>query len=192
MLKKNEELAPGIFIYKNIIDNPQRFIEISLLLNNWQDPRVASDNGPVVNKEYRDCKSMQIETSLKNPLEWFELAQVMWKYGNDYSQKHFAPFSNMEVLQMIRYFPNKSFYRPHADSGPGKPRLISSILYLNDVEEGGETYFDKFNLSVKPEAGKLLMFPSDFVYTHEAKPPISNEKFIVVTWFTPILGDINE
>jgi prolyl 4-hydroxylase len=60
---------------------------------------------------------------------------------------------------------------------------MSAILYLNDVEEGGGTWFDKFDLMINPEAGKLLLFPSNFPYTHQAMPPLSGQKYILVTWF---------
>ena len=60
---------------------------------------------------------------------------------------------------------------------------MSAILYLNDVTEGGETWFDKFGLSVKPEKGKLILFPSNYAYTHQALPPVNEKKYVVVTWF---------
>jgi hypothetical protein len=40
---------------------------------------------------------------------------------------------------------------------------------------------------VKPKAGRLLMFPANYAYEHEALPPKSGEKFVVVTWFTPVM-----
>ena len=92
----------------------------------------------------------------------------------------------MESLQLLHYSTEEGFYRPHADSGPGMQRIFSAVLYLNDVNEGGETYFNNFDVSVSPKSGRLVMFPANFMYTHEARTPISNDKFALVTWFNPV------
>jgi len=39
---------------------------------------------------------------------------------------------------------------------------------------------------LKPKDGRLLMFPANFAYEHEALAPQSGEKFALVTWFTPM------
>lgn len=186
------ELAPGVLVFENVIDNPQRFIDIANNINEWQDPKIRSDNGPVIDKLTRNCSILKLDSSFKNPVEWFELAKLIWTYGNEYSRSFYVPFASMELLQMIKYNPNTDFYKPHADSGPDFPRCISSILYLNDIEKGGDTYFDKFNVSVSPKAGRLLMFPSNFIYTHEGRPPINDTKYVVVTWFNTLITGFND
>jgi hypothetical protein len=188
-LKEGKELSPGIVVYENVIESPQKFIDIGLSSGTWTNPKVNSSSGGEVNKSVRDCEMIDLTTSFTNPKEWFELAQTIWLYTNKYSQEYNAPFSSMEILQMLRYYPVTNFYKSHADSGPGYPRIISAILYLNDVRQGGETYFNRFDVTVKPKAGNLLLFPSEFIFTHEGRPPISNEKFVVVTWFHPILPE---
>ncbi|BCU95871.1 MAG: hypothetical protein CM15mV10_2600 [uncultured marine virus] len=46
-------------------------------------------------------------------------------------------------------------------------RILAFILYLNDVEEGGETEFITLNRLVKPETGKVLCFPCNFMFPHK-------------------------
>jgi hypothetical protein len=89
----------------------------------------------------------------------------------------------MEPISMLEYLAGDGFYKPHFDFGAEQPRAISAILYLNDVEEGGDTYFDQFDMSVQPKAGRLVLFPSTFPYSHEARTPVSGNKYILVTWF---------
>ncbi len=66
-------------------------------------------------------------------------------------------------------------------------RFLVAFFYLNDVEEGGETGF-KYNrnqeplLKVKPETGKLLMFPPFWTHPHIGYPPISGTKYIIGTY----------
>jgi hypothetical protein len=61
-------------------------------------------------------------------------------------------------------------------------RLLTWTLYLNDVEEGGETEFLYQHLRVKPKQGTLVIFPASFTHTHRGNPPLSNEKYIVTGW----------
>jgi hypothetical protein len=72
----------------------------------------------------------------------------------------------------------------HYESGTreASTRLLTWTLYLNDVEEGGETEFLYYPKRVKPKAGTLLLWPAGFTHTHRGNPPISNTKYIVTGW----------
>jgi len=61
-------------------------------------------------------------------------------------------------------------------------RLLFHILYLNDVDEGGETEFIYQNKRYKPEQGTLIIAPASFTHTHRGNPPISNDKYIITGW----------
>jgi hypothetical protein len=96
--------------------------------------------------------------------------------------------SNIELtgLQIQRYFQNDGFYKSHIDSaawmhntdGYDKARVLAIILYLNTVEDGGETFFEYQDISVKPEQGKIVIFPTDWSYLHGGKVPYSSDKWI--------------
>lgn len=60
-------------------------------------------------------------------------------------------------------------------------RHITFIWYLNDVEKGGETEV-KGEIQIKPETGKLLLFPSTWTYPHTSRRTISNDKYVIVGW----------
>ncbi len=61
-------------------------------------------------------------------------------------------------------------------------RLLTYIVYLNDVEEGGETEFLYLHKRVKPVAGTCVIFPASFTHTHRGNPPLSNDKYILTGW----------
>jgi hypothetical protein len=65
---------------------------------------------------------------------------------------------------------------------PTNGRILAFTIYLNDVEEGGETEFLYYPKRIKPKTGSVLIFPSGFTHTHRGNPPISNEKYIVTGW----------
>ena len=60
-------------------------------------------------------------------------------------------------------------------------RVLTFLWYLNDVEIGGETAFEG-TYAIQPQAGKLILFPSSWTYTHCGKMPISSEKYIITGW----------
>lgn len=62
-------------------------------------------------------------------------------------------------------------------------RILVFTVYLNDVDEGGETEFLYYPKRIKPRAGSVLIFPAGFTHTHRGNPPISNEKYIITGWF---------
>jgi hypothetical protein len=72
----------------------------------------------------------------------------------------------------------------HNDDGAraNNSRILAFVMYLNDVEEGGETEFLYLSKRIKPKAGRLLLFPTGFTHTHRGNPPISNTKYIFTGW----------
>ena len=75
------------------------------------------------------------------------------------------------------------FYKWHNDFAlrGNYARILTYIFYLNDVNEGGETEFIDGTL-IKPEEGKLMLFPATWTYIHQGRPPISNTKYICTGW----------
>ena len=190
-----EEIAPTVLLYKNVINNCDEIIDIakdeSFL---WDDAHINAgsdeegNNLSLVNKNIRNTKAYGIQPTLNNDIMWFDISQRIWKTADHYAKKFDIAFSNMEPPQLLYYPAGEGFYKPHSDHGPSNPRLFSSVLYLNDIEEGGETYFTHFDIAVKPRAGDMVVFPSNYTFLHEAKSPISDDKYVVVTWYTPYLS----
>jgi len=61
-------------------------------------------------------------------------------------------------------------------------RILVWTLYLNTVEEGGETEFLYQNCRVRAETGKVVIWPAQFNYPHRGNPPLSGAKYIVTGW----------
>jgi hypothetical protein len=82
------------------------------------------------------------------------------------------------------YYKNDGYFLEHVDqsAGPNVTRIFGIILYLNDVTEGGETEFVDLGVSVKPEAGKLLIFPCNYLFRHQGNIPVSEDKYIVTAF----------
>jgi len=61
-------------------------------------------------------------------------------------------------------------------------RALFFILYLNDVDEGGETEFFYQDRRVSPKKGRIIISPADFTHTHKGHVPVSNDKLIATSW----------
>lgn len=92
---------------------------------------------------------------------------------------------------MSLYEKNKGHFAPHKDSMGGlqSTRSLTIICYLNDVYHGGETRFFNQNFSVMPRTGSIAIFPSNFIYGHKGCPPVSNDKYITVSFAAVDVGD---
>ncbi len=62
------------------------------------------------------------------------------------------------------------------------PRKLVAQVYLNTIEEGGETEFLYINKRIKAKQGTLILFPASFTHTHRGNPPIGQDKYIMTTW----------
>ena len=61
-------------------------------------------------------------------------------------------------------------------------RMLVTMFYLNDVEDGGETCFLYSDFKVQPKAGTFLVWPVAWPYVHNANVPMSEDKYIATTW----------
>ncbi len=98
-----------------------------------------------------------------------------------YAIKHDIDDLYHEQYNMLRYQGGQE-YKAHADGTTADGRCVSAIVYLNDTYEGGEVEFVNFGIKIKPEAGMLLLFPSNYAYRHIAHPVKSGTKYAIVTW----------
>jgi len=63
-------------------------------------------------------------------------------------------------------------------------RVLTLIVFLNDVEEGGETEFKYFSNKIKPLKGSVAIFPASFEYVYRANKPKSNKKYVLYTFLS--------
>ena len=115
------------------------------------------------------------------------LMQSLAKHFNEIGQTFpfFAANSFKDIgYNMQRYRPGE-YYHWHVDGGPGElsQRQLVAIWYLNDAAgPGGETEFPLQEVSVKPEEGKLVLFPPFWTHIHRAVTVEKGVKYIATTW----------
>ncbi len=86
------------------------------------------------------------------------------------------------ILQQTN--PTEGYHAFHAENTQwnNAVRTIAWMIYLNDVEVGGQTNFPRLDYAVSPKRGSILIFPSTWQYRHSGMPPESDKKYIVGTY----------
>jgi len=125
----------------------------------------------------------------KGLLDLFQDYIVHYKLDCNIYDKMWPEKYGYEAVRMKRYLSNDyDRFDPHVDvmNHESARRFLAFFIYLNDVEEGGETKFMNINTpgtyipyDVKPKRGRLLMFPPTWQYYHAGLKPVSNRKYII-------------
>jgi len=79
-----------------------------------------------------------------------------------------------------------SEHYPHPSDPEQKSlhRVLLWLIYLNDVEQGGQTEFLYQQASIQPKTGSLVLSPCGFTHTHRGCTPISNDKYVLASWIS--------
>ena len=109
-----------------------------------------------------------------------------------------------EGLQ-VGHYRKGGFYKSHHDAldihtklGQGfvktrGQRIITVLIYLNDVEKGGRTYFNNLDIRIKPKKGMALVFFPAFLdreideRTLHTAEDVIDEKWVTQLWVRDVI-----
>ena len=110
---------------------------------------------------------------------------VFQEYATKYSLNTIKVYPNGVMdFKVQKTLPTEGYHVWHYENGGNQyaRRFAVWTLYLNDIEEGGETEFLYQSLRVKPKKGTVVIFPAGYTHIHRGNPPLSGEKYIVTGW----------
>lgn len=144
--------------------------QFPFLLTGAISPSIKNDKtGQIINISYADIPNLR-DDQIEN------LVKMIFRLDN---------------INMQRYTKGKGGYHhwhsehyPHPTEQTQKSlhRVLLWLVYLNDVEEGGETEFFYQNAKIKPKKGSLVLAPVNFTHTHRGSIPVSNDKYVLASW----------
>lgn len=194
-----ENIGFGINLYHNAISNPSvlaKSLENLLSLNQdgykWRPARVNND---LKEESARLCFDFKYDSSIYNPENeisvlinqvYEQVKQSVLFCMSDYEQLWNLQMNYYEVYNFVKYGKGE-YFKAHVDHGPYNCYTISIVVYLNDDYEGGEIEWNRFGLKIKPTAGSIVIFPSNFIYEHQSHPILDGTKYSVV-----IMSDYND
>lgn len=202
----HDVLADGMIYYKNAVPDPYGIIgkietleEKRKLAIGYNSTSVKPwtvwdyDNGLeqrtvfCYQKFLPDPKDIDINDTFYN--EQMEISSTLFSSLDNTLEHYFSiyPFaknaikSREDMMHVLKY--EKSGFLPkHSDHGKSS-RVLSVLLYLNDDYEGGEISWPDISLTLKPEAGSIVYFPSNYVFTHEVAPITNGVRYALPNWF---------
>lgn len=202
---KVENPGLGINIYKGAIpaSDCQKIID-TLEENLTGDGKVFSWKPAMVTEadvpEYtaRNCVDFKIGKHhqtlgpvSENNTDLYNAHQIafnsIFPVSQDYGSYWGVGVNYFEAFNFVKYEGAGTHFKVHADHGPAYVCTISIVAYLNDNYEGGELYFPRFDLTIKPEPGDVVIFPSTYIYEHASQPMVSGTKYSIV-----IMTDYND
>ena len=106
---------------------------------------------------------------------------VQWPFLAEIAQ-------NLEMgsFNLGRYQRGQHFQKMHTermDLGT-LHRLLAWMTYLNDVDEGGETYFSHYGLNIKPRKGLTIIWPAEWTHAHKGNVLLGESKYMITGWLT--------
>jgi hypothetical protein len=102
--------------------------------------------------------------------------------------KQLSDFGNVTFSETLIYT-NDSFSPPHVDFGPMDEWKVwnkTAILFCSDTYSGGDFYFPKLNIMMKPNKNTLMLFPAGVgtdLYEHGVLPVKSGERITTIFRF---------
>lgn len=151
------------------------------------------ENPSVVDKKTRDVDTWCFgNVKTMSDIHWTSLfiamiKKIALKYDKDLNLRNGACVQKILNVDALRYKVG-GHYIPHVDHGALTPRTLSVIYFLNNDYEGGKLNFvdpqdhKKIVHTVDPEPGRLIMWPSNFIYPHGVTPVTKGERFVIVSW----------
>ncbi len=169
MIKNVLNNEPYIFTIDNYITNEECEYIINKFKNVLQSATVIEDSTVILKNSARNNKNT-----------WFNFTKdpSLNKICSAIADLVKCKTENSESLQIIHYNPGE-YYHHHYDGWvknkdedanfnlKNGQRLVTAIMYLNDVEEGGETDFHKLKLKIYPKKGRLLVFHNTYNNSEE-------------------------
>ena len=193
MNEKTVNITNFIGVYDNYITKEECNKAIKLFEDqdkfNQTMNRLSSENQSILQKQ----DQQYFAGSFNINVWWEELKTMMVNF--DIAWNHYAKNTGalnaydtkfyFTGLKIQKTLPTEGYHVWHIEHGKGfenEPRAFVFSIYLNDIEDGGETEFLHFSKRVKPKTGRIVIWPAAFPYVHRGNPPLSGKKYILTSW----------
>ena len=119
-----------------------------------------------------------------------EFGEIIWKAYNEFKLVYGSGLDQLDrhkispSIKIQRYKPTQGYHVLHSDvtNQMNAIRILVCSLYLNTVEEGGETEFLYQQQRIAPVQGTLIIFPTTWTHLHRGNPPLKGVKYLMHTW----------
>ena len=199
-----------------VVTKEPRIFEIDNFLSEAESEHIIRLAAPYVSRSQVGCAELGdasfsvVRTSRNSWIsrESSAVTEHIWKRAADLlriDEARLTSTKNAEDLQVVHYIAGQK-YDAHHDWGTDNgnhSRFATLLLYLNDVEAGGQTAFPRAHdhenksLIIRPRKGGAVLFynlladgNADNLTLHAALPVLKGEKWLANFWiWDPLLAD---
>ena len=178
----------------------QRFIE-EFEKSPDKSPGVSNTSGKIGSSGIKKSTDLTFNPTMIEDKVWGELlgelVPKLYDQSIIYANRYTKAFENLDPNQLSplfnlqRYEPGEGFYGYHCERAglAHSERLLVWMVYLNTLDDGGETEFYYQKHFEEPVQGKLVIWPSDWTYLHRGIVSETETKYILTGWFDHVPVD---
>jgi hypothetical protein len=190
-------ISKYIKIFDNVLEPKtlSNLIRFSAKLN-FEDAKIGAGAGKgIVNKNIRNVGVYQFhpfqETSLTG-VHWYRFLAHLFithgvQYMKDFDVLHHVGLTKVLQLDLLKY-DKEQHYNYHVDGSGDSERQLSLIMFLNNDYKGGRLFFkepgEKEEFIIEPKVGRIIIWPSNFLFIHKVEPIEEGTRFSVVSWMS--------
>lgn len=186
-------------IYQTSLDC-QKLIDWFNINKELQGPGVISeDNKICVKVDKKDTTDISLSLAkVKNDTNLSEIFYPLFLNLKEAFEQYIKKYNILEDIKIevddrfnIQHYKSKQHFKKfHFESSGSKhrKRILTWMVYLNDVPNGGHTVFPYYNYTIQPIKGHILIWPAEFTHTHFGDTVI-DEKYIATGWFNLLDSD---
>ena len=128
---------------------------------------------------HRDFSNEFFDVSGRCLHQYYSKYSILNRVNTDH-----GPRSGVFDLKIQKTDPGEGYHQWHCESFDRHSmfRYLAYTVYLNTVDEGGETEFLYQKQRLKPEVGTIVIWPAGWTHVHRGNPPLSGSKYIITTW----------
>ncbi len=145
------------------------------------DPKIKQTTDMVIQPSDLKNKKYSLFNSYFNLLK-----DCFLDYRNQYPFLKHKFFNRTHIgnFNVQKYNPGDHFSHLHSErvSLDSLHRLFAWMTYLNNVDDSGTTNFEYYDIKVKPEIGKTLIWPAEWTHAHTGSILKSGTKYIITGW----------
>ena len=171
-----------IGVYENTFDSEWCNNIINIINQSSLQPRHPTEGGNL-SKEDLSGFLEDYNLDLASKINKFLVESILSLYSKKYAIFREIGLLEIRDLKLQKTKPTEGYHLWHCENDFNNPTRVGVwTIYLNDINEGGETEFLYQSLRIKPTQGTVVIFPASYTHTHRGNPPLLETKYIMTGW----------
>lgn len=178
-----ETVAPGITIYKDSINFSDKLISLSendsrsWVIRNQEATTWSLGDKILGYDEYSINFNFLVDE------HFLLLGKKIFDCASDYAKQNLTTINGIDSCILRRYSSGPAFLELESPDVDNVARKITTVTFLNTMENSGGVTFKNFSSSTYPTIGKTIVFPSSFAYSFKINRPKDFNNYLVISHF---------